>query len=392
MRIVFFLNQRGPWQGGISYYYNLFNAIRSAPTAQKSCLIGFYFKGDTLHEGLRNQLDEIHEIDDGGLAGKAILRISAFLSRRNGLGWLRPESSISRMARRVKADVVFLKDAPFEYFRVPTVCWFPDFQYLHMPQMFPPDILEIYRQTVTVMARYATRLMLSSQSALNDIKHILPEYVYKVSVVPFSAYIDDDVFNENPELTIKKYHLPQKFFYLPNQFWQHKNHLVVLKALELALKRDSNITIVSSGELSDFRNPFYPSEIVTEISLRGLRDNFILLGSIPHKDVYSLCRASLAIIQPSLFEGWNTSIEEARSLGKRIIASNIEVHHEQNAAGTMFFERHSPEELADLLIKGYQEFIPGPDPIVEMAARKDMVERVHLYGKAILSLLTEAAT
>ena len=392
MRVVFVLNQRGPWSGGTSYYHNLFNAIQSTSAPQKPCLIGFFVKGDTLHEDLRSQLDEIYEIDEGGLADKGIMRISRYLSSKKGLAWLRPESSISRMARRVNADVIFLKDAPFERFRVPTVCWFPDFQYLHMPQMFPPDMLDIYRNIAICMARYATRVILSSQAALNDFSRILPEYVDKVRVVPFAAWIDNSVFYDDPEQTLKAYHLPRKFFYLPNQFWQHKNHLVVLKALELALKHDSKITIVSSGDLSDFRNPFYPSKVVAEISRRGLRDNFILLGIIPHKDVYALCRASLTIVQPSLFEGWNTGIEEAKSLGKPVIASDLDVHHEQNAPGAMFFDPSHPDELARLLIRAHQEFLPGPDPIAEKAARKDMDRRVQLYGKAFMDLLIEAGT
>jgi len=392
MRIVFVFSQRASWLGGISFYYNLFNSIKSETTSQKPTLVGFIFKGDTLPENVRNQLDEIYEIDESGLAGKAIMRISGYFSGKKSLAWLRPESSISRMARRVKADVIFLKEAPLARFRVPTVCWFPDFQFVHMPEMFPPDILGDYQKDAVNMARYATRLMLSSQSALHDFERILPQYLYKVRVVPFVAWVDDSVFRDDPGRVIQEYHLPRKFFYLPNQFWQHKNHRIVLDALELALKHDTKITIVASGGLSDFRNPSYPSEVVAEIARRGLRDHFILLGIIPHQEVYALCRASIAIIQPSLFEGWSTSIEEAKSLGKRVIASNLDVHREQNALGSMFFERHDPEELAGLLIKAYEKLTPGPDPMAEATARKNMHERAQIYRKAFMDLLTEATT
>ncbi len=392
MRVVFVFSQPTSWLGGTSFYYNLFNVIKSETTSKKPILIGFILKGDTLSGNVRDQLDEIYEIDEGGLIGKVIMRISAYISGKKSLAGLRPESSISRMARRVKADVIFMKGAPLAHFRVPTVCWFPDFQYLHMPEMFPQDILGEYQKDAVITARYATRLMLSSQSALHDFERILPQYLYKVRVVPFAAWMADSVFRADPGRVIGEYHLPRKFFYLPNQFWQHKNHRMVLDALELALKHDTKITIVASGGLSDFRNPLYPSEVVAEIARRGLRDHFILLGIIPHQDVCALCRASIAIIQPSLFEGWSTSIEEAKSLGKRVIASNLDVHREQNAPGSMFFERHDPEELAGLLIKAYEELMPGPDPMAEATARKDMHERAQIYRKAFMDLLTEATT
>jgi hypothetical protein len=60
-------------------------------------------------------------------------------------------------------------------------------------------------------------------------------------------------------------------------------------------------------------------------------------------------RHSLAVIQPSLFEGWSTVVEDARCLGKKIILSDLLVQVEQNPQGSEFFERHSPQQLADLI-------------------------------------------
>ena len=37
-----------------------------------------------------------------------------------------------------------------------------------------------------------------------------------------------------------------KYFYLPNQFWKHKNHLIVFKALKILKEKDVEVTLVCS--------------------------------------------------------------------------------------------------------------------------------------------------
>ncbi len=38
---------------------------------------------------------------------------------------------------------------------------------------------------------------------------------------------------------------------------------------------------------------------------------------------------STALINPSQFEGWSTTVEEAKSLGVKMLLSDLEVHKEQ---------------------------------------------------------------
>ena len=72
-------------------------------------------------------------------------------------------------------------------------------------------------------------------------------------------------------------------------------------------------------------------------------------------------RKSLAIIQPSLFEGWSTIVEEARSIGKTIILSDLDVHKEQNFSKSIFFKRDSYKDLSSKLLNTYKDLNPGPN-------------------------------
>ena len=81
----------------------------------------------------------------------------------------------------------------------------------------------------------------------------------------------------------------------------------------------------------------------------------MILGKSPYQDVQALTIESKALINPSLFEGWSTIVEEAKSLGKRIILSDINVHKEQNPDGGIYFPVHDAEKLAKIMIDIWNE-------------------------------------
>ncbi|MCK5691803.1 MAG: glycosyltransferase, partial [Bacteroidales bacterium] len=54
-------------------------------------------------------------------------------------------------------------------------------------------------------------------------------------------------------------------------------------------------------------------------------------------------------LQPSLFEGWSTVIEDAISLQVPVIASNIPVNMEQLKEKGSYFEPHNADQLAAIL-------------------------------------------
>ncbi|MCK4990044.1 MAG: hypothetical protein KAS29_06140, partial [Bacteroidales bacterium] len=63
---------------------------------------------------------------------------------------------------------------------------------------------------------------------------------------------------------------------------------------------------------------------------------------------------SQAVLQPSLFEGWSTVIEDARSLQVPVVASSLAVNQEQLGEGGVYFDPHKPDELVRIL-KDYPE-------------------------------------
>jgi glycosyltransferase involved in cell wall biosynthesis len=144
-----------------------------------------------------------------------------------------------------------------------------------------------------------------------------------------------------------KYSLPDKYFYFPSQVWRHKNHAVLIDAVQTLLSEGfDTATVVMSGQKMDPRHPQWFEDLFRRISNRGLEKRLIFLDVIPYPDVLALMQHSVAVLNPSLSEGWSTTVEEAKALGVRLILSDIPIHREQAPPGTRFFSPHAPVELA----------------------------------------------
>lgn len=73
-------------------------------------------------------------------------------------------------------------------------------------------------------------------------------------------------------------------------------------------------------------------------------------------------------MNPSLFEGWSTVVEEAKYRGKRIILSDIDVYIEQVSAYGYYFSPHDADALAKLMIHVWDEKFEDMD--------KDVLEQI----------------
>jgi len=81
----------------------------------------------------------------------------------------------------------------------------------------------------------------------------------------------------------------------------------------------------------------------------NIQDNVRFLGFIDRIDQLALMKHSQAIIQPSLFEGWSTVVEDVKAMNQSLILSDIRVHREQIIRNVVFFEPENTVQLAKIL-------------------------------------------
>ncbi len=264
--------------------------------------------------------------------------------------------------------------------------WIPDFQHRYMPQYFSAQELEAREKAYSVMTRFSPLIVLSSKSAAADFARFYPDSVTKTRVLSFKSVMRESWRQGNPADIQAKYSLPDRFFLISNQFWQHKGHLTVINALKLLKDDGVNPVVVCTGEIHDRRQPGYADIVLRTIESFGLEKQIHLLGLIPKNDQIQLLRRSLALIQPSHFEGWSTVVEEARCLGKEMILSDFPVHLEQNPPRSLFFECSSPAALAEAQADYWKCLPPGPDMEREAQALDTNKRECHDFATNFLDI------
>jgi glycosyltransferase involved in cell wall biosynthesis len=228
------------------------------------------------------------------------------------------------------------------------VYWIPDFQEEYFSHLFGGDVVEKRRKMRSALAKQTKSVVVfSSQNAHSDfIKFYGPKIQSKTKVLHFANPDKWSFTDDFSKRTLIKFNLDSNnFFICPNQMWEHKNHKVVFEALRLALKTNKHLKIAFCGKEHDPRNPSFVEELKKGANDLVEAGSICFLGFLPKEEQMCLIKESIALLQPSKFEGWSTTIEDGISLGKRLIASNLAVNIEQLGDKGYFF---NPEDSADL--------------------------------------------
>ena len=203
---------------------------------------------------------------------------------------------------------------------------------------------------------HTSKILLSSYDAQKDLKKV-SEKAYKKSAVS-QFYFESPKKGHLLSLNYlrNKFKLSNKFFYLPNQYWVHKNHITVLRSLKYLKEKNKNFLVVSTGHYHSHRNNSYFNEIFDFIKKNKLEENYKYLGIIKFNEVLSLIYHSVSLINPSKFEGRHSSVEQARSLGKKIILSDINIHREQSPPRSSFFSSMDYKKLSNLMKNNWENY------------------------------------
>jgi glycosyltransferase involved in cell wall biosynthesis len=149
---------------------------------------------------------------------------------------------------------------------------------------------------------------------------------------------------------------------------------------------------VCSGNLTtNARHPEYKEEVFKYIQDNNLSDRIFVLGLVDFADVYALIRQSCCVLNPSLYEGWSTTVEETKTLGKPMILSDLEVHREQNPPQTAYFEPKNADTLAEAMAKAWRLYPAGPNGLMEAAAAQDYPNRSRQFAQDFAQICREAA-
>ena len=390
IRVGFLYGENAGWTAGLHYLQNLFAALALVDDGQRSQPVVIFENASSQDTRVffRPYVEHflVHPPAPSwpGFWRRQEIRLRQWLGV-----WREPEHCLGPFLRQHQVAAIFARTHFGPNFDVPLLAWIPDFQHLHLPEMFSADEVIARNNMFTQIAQFAPRIIVSSQDVCKDFQAFAPFMAEKVRILSFVANVPREIFHTEPTWVCRQYNLPERFFYLPNQFWKHKNHMLVLDALQILKRRGVPVTVICTGNTNDYRQPGYFAQLLAVISERGLRDNFIILGMVPHKTTLHLMRQALAVLQPSLFEGWSTTVEEVKSVGKSIVLSDIPVHREQDPPQALYFHPADPEDLAGQLEEVWNALLPGPDKPLEQVSQQSLPSRMLRFGTEFASIVGE---
>jgi glycosyltransferase involved in cell wall biosynthesis len=369
------------WIGGRCYLWNLLRAILLVEDRRLQPVL--ITRRD---QGRELLLPGVERFTCGGALDSSLANVAGNYAALLGCNYVH-----QYWMRRAAVDVFSHSVAPLGgRARVPWIYMIHEVQHRRYPEFFSAlgrferewmfrTALD-HADAVIVSCRSSRQILLQAYGGCAERVRVLPD----VS----SPRVPLDKLPTREELR-RRFGVPQKYFHLPNQFWKHKNHSLVVEALADARRREPDMVVVAAGAKEDPRHPRHYDELMSRVHKLGLRDHFRHVGLIAHHDVIALMRYSVAVINPSLFEGRSLTVGEAKSLGKRILLSDIEAHREQDPPLARFFAPDDPDALAMLLIETWRSFDPAAEESAMAEAARNLPERMRAFGHAYQDLVLE---
>jgi len=318
------------WSAGEVYSSILFQSLRESEA-------DVYFLSDG------NKADESHQLFPSGetyLPGEWTMRKILGLGRKNK--WVRTvrNHNISVFGPILHPELLVGS--------AKNMAWIPDLQPFFLPHLYQQGELSKITRRITRLALDAHKIIFSSLDSKEAFAKLFPGLAGKSVVLSFPSILAFEGAHGGEPDVREKYGLPKKFLLVANQFWKHKNHRIISRAMVLLKREGLDVPfMVLTGLPADFRdrNNTVLSEFLQEIACAKLHDRICVLGLVPRADLIALLRTATGIFQPSLFEGWNTTVEDAKALDCPLILSDIPVHREQ-APGAHFFDPTDPISCA----------------------------------------------
>jgi glycosyltransferase involved in cell wall biosynthesis len=379
-RIGFIIPKFGAeWIGGLNYYRNLFYALAIQDKALCKAVV---IVPRRLRSLARESFGDVEILTTSLVERKSLSHIV----RKMILLLCGRDLLLERFLEAHQIDAISHGPALGPRSPIPSIIWIADFQHLHLPQFFSPRDVHQRKCRHLNACKAATLIVLSSDDSKTDLLSLAPSCAAKVRVMRFTPKLADWTPSGITEL-LNSHCLKPKYIFLPNQFWAHKNHLLVFEAVKYLVRQGYPIHLVCTGAKVDDRNAEHAKCIETALSDPQVGASVSVLGLVPYRDMLTLMFHAHAVINPSLFEGWSSTVEEAKIIGRPLILSNIGIHLEQAGRDALFFNPLSVQECANAIKTAWDRSLV-PSSEVDMRARSEL--RSREFGAVFQCIILEA--
>jgi glycosyltransferase involved in cell wall biosynthesis len=294
--------------------------------------------------------------------------------------WSKPKPGIPKrgsLVRRLGGNVLFCPfTAPFfAQAGIPTVSVIYDLQYADYPQYFEGRARSQRRKNFTKACRRADRLVCISDFVRRRVleESGLPQERVTTVHIQLAHRLPPLAPELSASVLARLQLTPARYFLYPANFWKHKNHEMLLVAMGLFTTRfrHSDLKLVCTGAPGE-RRDFLQSAA----ERMGLRERVLLPGYLSESDFSALMQSCLALIFPSLYEGFGMPVIEAQSIGKPVLCSNLASLPEVAGEAALVFDPRLPESIVTAMQR------IESDPTVRQDLIRNGFENVKRFADA----------
>ena len=230
----------------------------------------------------------------------------------------------------------------------PGILTINDLQHLHYPQFFSPEEYAERERLYRESAARAKHIICISEATRQDVhqQYDIPlEKMSTVWIIP-SRNVWQPLSESARKSLLAGMQITTPFFFFPAHCWPHKNHARLVEAFQrIVTELPANTKLVMTGRQ-------FPDDHPAAIFLRDndLSAHVIHLGFRSPLEVRALFQGCLALVFPSLFEGYGMPVAEAIIAGKPVLCSNVTSLPELAGEAALTFDPNNVEEIAQALL------------------------------------------
>ena len=238
-----------------------------------------------------------------------------------------------------------------EYSGIKTLVTIHDLIYIRYPEYFKKIDRVIYNRKFRYACLVATRIHAISEQTKLDLITFFDIPKEKIVVIYQSINpLYYSILTEAQRLAVLgKYQLTERFLLTVGTIEPRKNLVALLKGM-LSAKIDLPLVVV--GKPTD-----YMQEVQQLIDLHLIELKVIFLSSLDDVNLQVLYQSALAMIYPSVFEGFGLPVAEAQASGCPVITSNTSSLPEAGGDAALYIDPKQPEEIG----KAIRQLLDDPD-------------------------------
>ena len=172
----------------------------------------------------------------------------------------------------------------------------------------------------------------------------------RIHVLPFCIppYALDPMPPAEASRWRQEHRIPSEYLFYPAQFWPHKNHVGLVRALGLLARQDGlRPALVLSGSKRDpIRQSTFEKMMAVAIE-EHVERQIHYLGFVEDVETTALYAGASAMVMPTFFGPTNIPVLEAWHFGCPVVTSDVRGIREQVGGAGLLVDPASPETIAD---------------------------------------------